>query len=167
MGRDAGVTTQGPTQLSEKPIWPELPDQVPMEDADASTHPRAFFVFYFLASTPASRLLGPWEETTVEASGNESKVLPSPVCKHAVAWRGKFPASFTPSEAPVKPWLTLATRLTLPALNPWLSGVRREPCWPPSHFWCFGEEATAAIGVIEWTLMVLVLGSSVPATLTS
>jgi len=35
MGRDAGVTTQGPTQLSKKPIWTELPDQVPMDEADA------------------------------------------------------------------------------------------------------------------------------------
>ena len=89
MGRDTGVTTQNPTQLSEEPIWPKLSDQVPMDDADASTHPRAFF--------------------------------------------------------------------------PVFGG---EPRWPPSHFGCFGEEAAAAIGVIEWTLMVLVLGSSVPATLT-
>jgi len=47
MGRDAGVTTQGPTQLSKKPIWTELPDQVPMNDADASTHPRAFLFSIF------------------------------------------------------------------------------------------------------------------------
>jgi hypothetical protein len=51
-----------------------------MDDADASIHLRAFFVFFdFLATTPASRLQGLWKETTVEASGNASKVLPSPV----------------------------------------------------------------------------------------
>jgi hypothetical protein len=61
MGRDTAVRTQRPTQLSEEPIWPELSDQVPMDDADASTHPRAFFcflIFWRPHQRPGSRVFG-------------------------------------------------------------------------------------------------------------
>ena len=59
-----------------------------------------FLFFNFLPTTPASNLQGLWEETTVEASGNASKVLPHQFYKHPMVWRGKFPATFGPREGP-------------------------------------------------------------------
>ncbi len=130
MGRDTGVTTQRPTQLSEEPIWPEFSDQVPMDDADASTHLRAFFCFLIFCRPhqhPASRVFGRrqrWRRVATRRRSCLTSFISTPWFGGANSLRLSGPVRGLISLA-AKPWSTLATRLTLPALNPWLSCVRR------------------------------------------